>query len=101
MNWFFVRGQCVPKISKEIITTLPKSAHDNTIPAPHPFFQAKSRAKLFSLLNCVPVRDCEAVWLHGVALPVVEVAHARVEEVDDIVAPRRPGHRHRWRRRTR
>ena len=43
------------------------------------------------------VRDGEAVRLHGVALAVVEVAHARVEEVDDAVAPRRPGHRHRGR----
>ena len=41
------------------------------------------------------VGDGEAVRLHGVALTVVEVADAGVEEVHDVVAPRRAGHRHR------
>ena len=31
------------------------------------------------------VGDGEAVRLHGVALPVVEVAHSGVEEIDDAV----------------
>ena len=34
------------------------------------------------------VGDGEAVRLHGVALTVVEVADAGVEEVHDVVAPR-------------
>ena len=41
------------------------------------------------------VGDREAMRLHGVALTVVKVADTGVEEVHDVVAPRRAGHRHR------